>query len=135
MTVNIGDVYLLSFPRNDTVQSGMRPGVVIQHNRGSRNSPNVIVLPLTTSPKKDGDLTHVWLPKSETGLERDSWVLCESPYCVPKSSLNKRLTILPDGYILKVAESYLYATAVIGLLSEQRVREIWHDCHSEVDEL
>jgi len=134
MLVKTGDVFLLAFPRNDTVQSGMRPGVVIQHNKGNRNSPNVVVVPMTTTPKNGGDLTHVHIPHEGTGLDKDSYVLCESPYCIPKSSLTKYLTTLPDAYMKKIAVAYLYGTELIGILDKELLLNVWADCADRWEE-
>ena len=47
-----GDVYLLDFQGDGSVQTGLRPGVVFQNNTGNAHSPNLVVLPLSTSLKK-----------------------------------------------------------------------------------
>ena len=83
----IGEVYLVKFEGDGTEQRGFRPALVIQNNIGNLHSPNVIVLPLTSQLKKVFQPTHVFLPAMETGLSRDSLVLCENPKCICKEKL------------------------------------------------
>lgn len=47
----IGDVYYFQFEGVGCEQSGIRPAVIIQNNKGNEFSPNLIVLPLTTKLK------------------------------------------------------------------------------------
>lgn len=63
----IGDVYLINLQGIGSVQSGRRPGVVFQNNTGNAHSPNLVLLPLTTSLKKLGMPTHVLVRSSDTG--------------------------------------------------------------------
>lgn len=48
----IGEVYLIDFPQDGHTQGGIRPGVIFQNDVGNKYSPNVVVLPLTTSIKR-----------------------------------------------------------------------------------
>lgn len=121
----IGDVYLLQFQGSGSVQSGRRPGVVFQNNVGNAHSPNLVVLPLTTRLKKQGMPTHVYIPASGSGLARDSVVLCENPVCVPKESLGRCLTHLPDAYMGQIAKAHLLATSAISFLDLESIAEIW----------
>ena len=122
----IGDVYLLQFQGSGSVQAGWRLGVVFQNNTGNAHSPNLVVLPLTTSLKKLGMPTHVLVPASETGLVRDSVVLCENPVCVSKDSLGRYLTHLPDENMGQIARVHLLATSAISFLDLKSIVEIWH---------
>lgn len=94
----IGDVYLMKFEGSGNEQSGWRPGVVFQNNVGNAHSPNVIALPLTSSIKKTNQPTHVVVLAADTGLRRDSMVLCENPEKMSKARIGKFLTRLPDEY-------------------------------------
>ena len=112
----IGEVYMMQFIGSGSEQDGKRPALVIQNNIGNTYSPNVIVLPLTSKIKKSGQPTHVFIPAKETGLERNSMVLCENPVSVSKERLGEYLTTLPDKYMSKVAEASILATSVIAFL-------------------
>ena len=121
----IGEVYLVEFEGVGSEQRGIRPGLVFQNNTGNRYSPNVIVLPLTSSLKKLGQPTHVLLPADETGLLRDSVVLCENPERMSKDRLGAYLTTLPDSYMRDIAAAYTLATSAISFLSVDMLRSLW----------
>jgi len=121
----IGDVYLLQFQGDGSVQSGRRPGVVFQNNTGNAHSPNLVVLPLTTSLKKPGMPTHVFVPASGSGLARDSVVLCENPVCIPRECLGRYLTHLPEVYMRGIAKAHLLATSAISFFDLEALAEIW----------
>lgn len=121
----IGEVYLMNFGGNGSEQSGLRPGLVFQNNIGNLYSPNIIALPITSSLKKSGQPTHVVLPASETGLKRDSMVLCENPERMSKSRVGRYLTTLPPKYMRQIAEANLLATSAISFLDVDLLHEIW----------
>ena len=74
--------------RNEAIMlfSGWRPGVVFQNNIGNAKSPNIIALPLTTCLKKLNMPTHVLVRADESGLKKDSMVLCENPERMSRST-------------------------------------------------
>ena len=121
----IGEIYALQFDGAGSVQSGWRPGVVFQNNIGNAHSPNVVVLPLTTNLKKRDMPTHVVLSAIDSGLIRDSMVLCESPQCVPKESLGRYITTLPDHYMSQIAVASIMASGAISFLDLGSVVSVW----------
>jgi len=125
MAPAIGEVYLMKFEGSGNEQSGWRPGVVFQNNVGNTHSPNVIALPLTSSIKKTSQPTHVVILAADTGLRRDSMVLCENPEKMSKARIGKYLTKLSDEYMKKIAAANLLATAAISYLSERDLLEVW----------
>lgn len=112
----IGDVYLMKFGGSGSEQSGWRPGVVFQNNVGNAHSPNIIALPLTSSIKKTNQPTHVIVKAADSGLRRDSMVLCENPERMSKERLGQYLTTLSEEYMKQVAEANLLATGAIAYL-------------------
>lgn len=54
MTVNFGDVMMIDFGDDNinSVQVGVRPGVIIQNDIGNKYSPTSIAVPLTSEIKK-----------------------------------------------------------------------------------
>lgn len=120
----LGEVYLLKFEGVDQEQSGLRPALVISNNKGNKYSPNVIVLPLTTSVKHLNQPTHVLIKADQCGLEYDSMVLCENPVCVSKKRLIKFLTTLQPHQLEEVSIAYLLATGTISRLSEEQIIDI-----------
>ena len=121
----IGDVYFVKFEGNGSEQQGIRPALVFQNNVGNAHSPNVVVFPLTSSLKKLNLPTHVFLPAKETGLIKDSMVLCENPVCISRSKLGRFITSIPDDYMSKVAEANLLASSAISYLDYNALFFIW----------
>lgn len=109
----IGEVYLMQFAGSGSEQGGWRPGLVFQNNTGNAHSPNIIALPLTSSIKKTAQPTHVVVLASDSGLARDSMVLCENPERMSKCRIGKYLTTLPDKYMREIAIANLIATSAL----------------------
>ena len=101
----IGDVFLINFAGSEHEQTGLRPGVVFQNNTGNIHSPNVIVLPITSSVRKLADNlpTHVTVYSNDSGLIKDSVVLCENPVIISKNKCGNYLTTLPVKYMRQIA--------------------------------
>ncbi len=126
----IGDIYFMRFGGSGSEQSGWRPGLVFQNNVGNAHSPNVIALPLTSSLKKIGQPTHVVLPAAETGLPRDSMVLCENPERMSKERLGRYVTTLSPSYLGQIAAASILASSAIAFLELDELREIWMQARS-----
>ena len=103
-TYKIGEVYYIEINGTNNEQRGCRPCVIFQNNVGNVYSPNIVALPLTTALKKTDMPTHIVLPSKETGLPKDSMVLCENPVCVSKTKIGNYITTLPNEYMMKIAE-------------------------------
>lgn len=113
----IGEVYLMKFDGTDSEQSGWRPGLIFQNNTGNCYSPNTIALPLTSSIKKLGQPTHVFIPGEQNGLYKDSIVLCENPQRISKNKIGAYITTLSDDIMGLVASASLLATSAIAYIS------------------
>jgi mRNA interferase MazF len=114
------------FDGNGNTQRGWRPGIVFQNNIGNTFSPNIIALPLTSSLKKVNQPTHVVLDAKNTGLFRDSMVLCENPACISKEMVGDYITTIPDHYMKRIAEASLLATSAITYLDKDSLLDIWN---------
>lgn len=121
----IGEVYNMYFEGTGSEQSGWRPGVVFQNNVGNVNSPNIIALPLTSSLKKLYMPTHVLIRASDTGLKRDSMVICENPEKMSKEKVGKYITTLPEKYMREIVKANLIATSAISFLDKDSLISIW----------
>lgn len=121
----IGDVYLMRFEGSGSEQCGWRPGIVFQNNIGNAHSPNIIALPLTSQIKKANQPTHVVLPASETGLRKDSMVLCENPERMSKSRLGDYLTTIPPKYMAEIAAANILASSAIAYISPDALLSLW----------
>lgn len=123
--IKIGDIFMSHFDGDGNEQLGYRPCLVIQNNTGNRYSPNVIVLPLTSSLKKQQQPTHVVIYARDSGLKTDSMVLCENPKCISKDKLERYITTLSDHYMEMIAEAYILATSVISFISIEMISSVW----------
>lgn len=121
----IGEVYLMEFRGRNSEQSGVRPGVVFQNNVGNSRSANIIALPLSSSIKKMGQPTHVFLDSNSTGLRLDSIVICENPEAMSKEKIGKFLTLLSDEQMKKITEANLLATSAISFLDIETLLRVW----------
>lgn len=120
----IGEVYMIKFNGVGSEQCGWRPALVFQNNVGNEHSPNIIVLPLTSRIKKMDMPTHVLVRACNTGLIKDSIVLCENPECVSKQRLGAYLTTLSKEYMINIAKAYLLATSAISYLNIEVLQEM-----------
>lgn len=101
-------------------QRGYRPCIICQNNMGNKFSPNVSIIPLTTSLKKTNIPTHVIIsPNNQNGLKKTSVALCENPSTVSKKFISKKIGSLSREYIQKIVAANLIARGMIGLLSEK----------------
>lgn len=122
---HIGEIYNMYFGGTGSEQSGWHPGVVFQNNIGNANSPNIIALPLTSSIKKLYMPTHVLVKSAETGLRRDSIVICENPEKMSKEKVGKYITTLPQKYMREIAIASLIATSAISFLDKDSLILVW----------
>lgn len=121
----IGDIYTMRFEGSGNEQQGKRPGLVFQNNTGNKFSPNIIALPLTSVIKRSDLPTHVVVPAEETGLYKDSMVLCENPTCISKDKIGEYITTLPKSLMHKVAAANLLASSAISFLNPEELISVW----------
>ena len=124
-SIRIGEVYLMRFDGHGSEQSGWRPGLVFQNNVGNKYSPNIIALPLTSSVKNKNLPTHVFVSSKDTGLKKDSMVLCENPERMSKERIGNYLTKMPDEYMSKIAVANLLATSAISYIDQETLLMVW----------
>lgn len=102
-----GDIIIADLGQHETsIQSGIRPCVVMSNNMANRHSPVITVVPLTSKiHKKEYLPTHVFLNEyRNTGLGCHSLALCE------------QITSVAFSDILEVT----------GKVSERKLAEISH---------
>lgn len=83
------DVVLVDFGEEifGSEQSGVRPAVIIQNDKGNLFSPTTIVMPLTSQYRKLNQPTHAFIKRNRTnGLLKDSVLLGE---CLRQISENR----------------------------------------------
>lgn len=126
----IGEIYLMKFSGTGSEQSGWRPGVVFQNNVGNRHSPNIIALPLTTAIKKCKQPTHTIIYAENSGLYKDSMVLCENPQIMSKQNVGKYITTLSDEYMKQIVVANLLATSALSYLDPTILMDVWAQSNS-----
>ena len=73
-----GDIYKCDLsPTVGSEQSGLRPVLVIQNEVGNANCRTTIIAAITSKTDKLLIPTHIFINKTESGLNQDSLVLLE----------------------------------------------------------
>lgn len=121
----IGEVYWMRFDGVGSEQKGLRPGVVFQNNLGNSFSPNIIALPMTSNLRKASQITHVEIKAEDSGLPKDSLVLCENPERMSKDRIGSFITTLSEKDIGKIAAANLVATSAISFIDEAALIGVW----------
>lgn len=86
-----GEIYLVDLNSHvGSEQSGIRPALIVQNEKGNTYSPTTIVCPLT-SKQKPLQETHVFLTTGDCGIVKDSTVLCEQVRVIDKSRIMKKV--------------------------------------------
>ena len=124
---HIGDVFMMKFTGTAHEQQGIRPAVVFQNNTGNKYSPNIIALPFTSVLKKRNMPTHVLIRASQSGLPRDSIVLCENPERVSKDRIGEYVTTLSDEQMKQIAIASLIATSAIAFLDQPSLQRVYKE--------
>lgn len=107
--VKWGEIYLCNLGTSQgSVQSGVRPVLVIQNNIGNEHSPTIVVATITSALKKLNQPTHVLLD-TFCGLKEISMVMLEQVRTVDKScELIEYIGIIKDeATIFKIQQGIL----------------------------
>ena len=109
-----GDILRISLKeQGGSVQSGIRPCVVVSNNIGNKCSTILLVVPLTSKMTKKPLPTHTMIaPSNHTGLGRTSIALCEQVTVVPQESVISRYGSLSSRQQEEVDQSLLIAMAL-----------------------
>ena len=96
-----GDIYYYDFGETKgSIQSGIRPVLVLQCNEGNAASPTVIVAAMTTSNKKAYLPSHIILHENY-GLREPSMVLLEQISVINKNDLERYIGYIADSETIK----------------------------------
>ena len=101
-----GDVYICDFSKTaiGSMQTGIRPCVVIDNTYTCVFSPCVHVVPFTSQYKKDLPL-HYHVAIKEGGLSKDSTALCEQYTLIDKSQLKEKIGRVSQYDLIQIAEN------------------------------
>ena len=88
MDIKWGDVVFVDFTDNsrDSEQSGIRPAIIIQNDKGNEHSPTTIVASITSQEKRYLP-THVVVKPYQSGLNKVSTILMEQVRTIDKSRI------------------------------------------------
>lgn len=92
MEIKRGDIVLVNFePVKGSEQGGIRPSLIIQNDIFNRYSPTTIVAPMTSKLFKKEYPTNVFVPKEDSGLDKDSTILLNQIKTIDKSRIIKKV--------------------------------------------
>ena len=92
MNIKRGELYSADLsPVVGSEQGGVRPVLVVQNDVGNKYSPTVIAAAVTSKINKAKLPTHIELPSSSYGLQRDSVILLEQIRTLDKRRLKERI--------------------------------------------
>ncbi len=84
------EIYMADMPHlGGSIQCGYRPAIIVQNNIRNECSSNVIVVPMTSQPKRRMP-THV-IVDTDTGIPKKSVALCEQIQTIQKTRLIRKL--------------------------------------------
>lgn len=103
-----GEIYYADLsPVVGSEQGGVRPVLVVQNDVGNKFSPTVIAAAITSQLDKARLPTHIALPASSCGLQKNSVVLLEQIRTLDKTRLKEKIGELPTGMMARVNEALL----------------------------
>ena len=86
-----GDLVYVKLPQQieTSVQSGIRPCIIVSNAICNRNAKIVNVCPLTSKSEKGNNPVHIHIGKNEKGvyIDKDSWILIEQLQTIDKKSI------------------------------------------------
>ena len=113
MEVVRGDIFIADLePVVGSEQGGVRPVLIVQNDRGNRFSPTVICAAMTSRLHKHDLPTHVWIAARDSGLERDSLVLCEQIRTLEKRRLRMKAGHIEGLALVRVDRALMRALAI-----------------------
>lgn len=105
-----GDLYYCDFGnREGSIQSGIRPILIIQADEFNANAPTIIVASITTVLKKRYLPSHIIIGK-EFGLSKPSMVLLEQIQTINKNDLVEYIGTIDDKALMKRIDNSLKKT-------------------------
>jgi len=102
-----GDLYVLDWdPARGSEQAGRRPGLVVSNDIGNRLGATVVEAAVTARPPRRSYPVTVRVPSAaQTGLNRDSSVLCAQLTTVSKDRLQRRIGAVPPELMREVDDA------------------------------
>ncbi len=105
-----GELYLADLNQQvGSEQSGLRPVLIVQNEKGNAHSPTTIICPITTKDKTE-IATHVQISPDDCDIIKESTILCEQIRVVDKSRLKRKLGIINNREIIEEVNKKLMIT-------------------------
>ena len=100
-----GSIAMIDLPIvGGSVQTGLRPCVIVSNNKANKFSPNIIAIPLTSRTKKPMPTHHKILPSITNGLKVESTALAEQILTISKDCIKKVIGMLDEQHLEKINE-------------------------------
>lgn len=110
--VKRGELYFYDFGDNaGSIQSGLRPVLVVQCDAGNQVSPTTVIAAVTSVVKKQFLPFHIFLGENY-GLKKPSMVLLEQIKTVNQTDLTEYIGIVDSEYLLRKIKNGLFITLV-----------------------
>lgn len=123
-----GDLFYYDFgSREGSIQSGLRPVLVVQANNFNVNAPTIIVAALTSVIKKQYLPSHIILGENY-GLKKSSMVLLEQVQTVNKNELTEYIGTVDDEKLLRRINSALKKTLGLWIEHNSSQKDIYCLC-------
>lgn len=105
-----GEIYWVNFePARGVEQSGLRPALVVQNNRGNDSSSYTVVVALSSAPLPRVYPFTVPLSKGDGNLPREGHVNCAQLLTIDQSRLEKLIGTLDNNVMGQVNAALRYA--------------------------
>lgn len=110
MSIQRGDVVLLSAPFTKGSKRKVRPMLVVQNNTNNARLANTILTYITSNKKRTGEPTQVLIDVStadgqKSGLRNNSVVSCENILTVTQTDITQTIGSLPSNVMQQVDKS------------------------------
>lgn len=106
-SIKWGDIVYIDFTDNarNSEQSGIRPAIVIQNDKGNSSSPCTLVAPMTSEDKKSIP-THITVyPTKDSGLKKISTIMFEQTRVIDKSRILSKVGHLDAEFLIQRIEN------------------------------
>jgi len=105
MTIRQRGIYLANLnPTKGHEQAGFRPVLVLQNDILNKHLSTVIIAPITSNLQAKDMLTTHFLPKIDSGLDRDSVVLLFQIRTIDKARLDKKIALLSEDLFVNIKQ-------------------------------
>lgn len=130
-----GEIYVYDFGQNPgSIQSGIRPVLVIQGNEFNEHSPTTIIVPITTAIKKTYLPSHIFLG-TDYGLKTPSMAMIEQIRTINKKDLGRYIGFVNDEYTKKLIWKAVKKTLGMWDYTKNRSKNVYCLCNRCLDDI